>query len=482
MIDIRPVCFILGVLLALFGAAMAIPLIVELHVGSGNAHAFALSMTLTVTIGLCLALACRTGRQPNVGLREGFLLTVGTWIAFTIAGALPFILGEPDLDVTRAIFESMSALTATGSTVIAKVDALPAGVLVWRMLVTWIGGIGVVLLAIIMLPILNIGGLQILRAADFNTIDKFLPRAKEIAVSIGTVYVVLTLACALGYVLAGLSGFDALTHAMSTVATGGMSNYDDSFTGLPTAAQYVAIVFMLLGGLSFIRFVQMAGGDPWPLLRDRQIHAFLGIYVALSLVLVAARVRAGDPLDEETLREVFFAMASVLTTTGFVDADYTLWGPFAATVFFCAMMICGCSGSTSGGPKIFRYQLLASAVSVEIGRIYSPHAVALPRYQGHAITREVMNSVIGYFMLFFLTLGVAAVALVLLGLDPTTAVSGAAASLTNVGPGLGPSIGPANTYAGLSDPAIWVMIFLMLVGRLEILTVYVLLTASFWRN
>lgn len=482
MIDYRPVGFILGWLVAGFGATMVLPMGFDIADGNGNGPAFALSMAITVTIGAMVGLACAGSRRPDLDLRQGFLLTVGAWVAFTAFGALPFHLGEPDLDITDSIFESTSALTATGATVIAGLDDLPRGVLLWRVLVTWIGGIGVVLLAIIMLPVLGIGGMQLLRTSDFNTLGKIMPRAKEIAISIGAVYLVLTLACSFGYVMGGLSGFDAATHAMSTVATGGMANYDRSFIDFSPTTQYVAIVFMLLGGMSFVRFVQLGAGDPRPLLQDSQIRAFLGVYLVLCLGLILARLDNGETIDELALREIFFSMASVITTTGFANADYGTWGPLAATLFFCAMMVCGCSGSTSGGPKIFRYQLLVSAVTVEIGALNSPNAVALPRYQGRTITPDVMNSVVGFFMLFFLTLGIGAVALVLIGLDPVTAISGAAAALTNVGPGFGPHIGPVGNYAGLSDAAIWVTIILMFVGRLELLTVYVIFTAAYWRG
>jgi trk system potassium uptake protein TrkH len=276
-------------------------------------------------------------------------------------------------------------------------------------------------------------------------------------------------------------GFDAISHSFSTVATGGMGNHDNSFAGFTPAAQWVGAVFMLLGAMSFSRFVQFARGEPQALLGDSQIRAFLLIYLTLSAGLVAARLMADAPLNETTLREVAFNLASVLTTTGFVSTDYSLWGPLAETIFFCAMMICGCSGSTSGGPKVFRYQLLLGAVQGEVRRLHSPSVVSTPRFQGVAVTTDVMDSVIAFFMLFFLTLGIGAVALVLLELDPVSAITGAAASLTNVGPGLGPVLGPAGTYAPLPDAAKWVCSFLMLVGRLEIMTAYVLFTAAFWR-
>ena len=333
----------------------------------------------------------------------------------------------------------------------------------------------------ILLPVLNIGGMQMLRNADFNTLGKIMPQARAIASSIGLAYLALTIACALGYLWAGMDGFDAITHSFSTIATGGMGNRDTSFATFTPASQWVGTLFMLLGAMSFSRFVQFARGEPRALFDDSQIRAFLVIYFCLAAGLVVARLLAGAGLDETTLREVLFNLASIISTTGFVSTDYSLWGPLAETIFFCAMMICGCSGSTAGGPKVFRYQLLLGAVQGEVRRLHSPSAVFTPRFEGVAVTTDVMDSVIAFFMLFFLTLGLGAVALVLLEVDPVSAISGAAACLSNVGPGLGPVLGPAGTFAPLNDPAKWVCSFLMLVGRLEIMTAYVLLTAAFWR-
>jgi trk system potassium uptake protein TrkH len=482
MIDVRPVGYIIGWLILLIGALMILPLLVDLYDGSSNTGAFALSSVLTIVLGASLSVACARERQPSLTLRQGFLLTFGSWATFPAIAGIPLMLGEPHLSFTDAYFELTSAMTTTGSTVIVAITELPRGVLLWRLLVTWIGGMGVILLAMILLPVLNVGGMQLLRNADFNTLGKIMPRAKSIALSIGVVYAVLTLACALAFVWAGMSGFDALSHAMSAVATGGMGNYDTSFIGFGAGVQYVAIVFMLLGSMSFIRFVQFARGEPRALLRDTQIRTFLVTYLCFCSALMLARVLHGHAVNELTVREVLFNLASVITTTGFASTDYSAWGPLAEVLFFCAMMICGCTGSTSGGPKIFRYMLLFGAVSGQIRRLHTPNVVYIPRYQGVAVDDGVLDSVIAFFMMFFLTLAVGAVALVLLGLDPVSAISGSAASISNVGPGLGPVIGPVGTYATLIDPAKWVCSFLMLVGRLELLTAYVLFTAAFWRG
>ncbi len=481
MIDIRPVGYMLGWLTTLFGALMAVPMVFDLYEGDPNARAFALSAVLTIVCGAAVSIACAAEGNARLTLRQGFLLTTAAWAILPAVTALPLMLGEPHLSFTDAYFEFTSAMTTTGSTVIVGIDALPQGTLLWRGIVTWLGGTGVILLAMILLPVLNIGGMQMLRNADFNTIDKIMPRAKAIAFSIGGAYVVLTFACGLGYVWAGMSTFDSIVHAFSTVATGGMTNRDSSFIGYTPAAQYVATVFMLLGALSFIRYVQFARGDPGALFRDSQIRAFLVVYAVLCLGLLLTRAGSGEAIGETAVREVLFNLASVITTTGFASTDYSAWGPAANVIFFCAMLICGCSGSTVGGPKVFRYQLLLGAIAGEVRRLHAPNVVHIARYQGARVSDSVLDSVIAFFMLFFLTLALGAVALALLGLDPISAISGAAASLSNIGPGLGPVIGPVGTYAPLPDAAKWVCSFLMVVGRLELMTAYVLLTAGFWR-
>lgn len=481
-IDIRPVGYIIGWLVTLLGALMLLPMLLDAWDRDPNARAFAIAAIVSMLAGAAVATACAEARTRTLGLRQGFLLTAGVWAVFPAVAALPLMLGAPHLSVTDAYFELTSALTATGSTVIVGLDLLPRGVLLWRIVATWIGGIGVILLAMILLPVLNIGGMQILRNADFNTLGKIMPRAKAIALSIGSVYAGLTLICALAYVWAGMRGFDALVHAMSTVATGGMANRDTSFAELPPAAQWIATVFMLIGSLSFIRYVQLLRGEPRALFEDSQIRTFLAIYAAFVASLVLARRLNGDSLDATALREVAFNLASVISSTGFASTDYSQWGPMAEVVFFCAMMIGGCSGSTTGGPKVFRYQLLFAAISAEVSRLHSPNIVHTPRFQGVAVTDDVLDSVIAYFMMFFLSFGVGAVLLSLFGLDPVSAISGAVACLSNIGPGLGPLIGPVGTFAPLPDPAKWVCSFLMLAGRLELLTVYVIFTAGFWRG
>jgi trk system potassium uptake protein len=480
--DFRPVGNIIGWLTVVLGGLMLLPLLIDIVDGSGNAHAFAGSALVTIFAGATVALACGRGGRASLNLRQGFLLVSGCWLVLPALGALPLMVGAPHLGLTDAYFETMSAMTTTGATVIAGLDEMPRGLLLWRGLLQWMGGIGVVLMAIIILPVLGVGGMQLARTADFNTLEKILPRAKDIAISFGSAYLALTLGCALGYLLASMTVFDAIVHAMTTLATGGMGNYDASFASFTPAAQYVSTLFMLLGSMSFVRYVQFARGQARPLFTDTQIRAFLLVYAAFCLGVAASRLLNGERIGEPELREVLFNMASVLSTTGYASTDYNQWGSFAAVLILCFGMICGCSGSTAGGPKVFRYQIMLTEIRAELQRLHAPHRVMRTRHQGRRITPEVLNSVMAFFMMFFLSLGIGSVLLVLLGLSPITAISGAATCLSNIGPGLGPEIGPAGNFAGLPPAAKWVLSVLMLAGRLEILSIYALFLPGFWRR
>ncbi len=330
-------------------------------------------------------------------------------------------------------------------------------------------------------PALKVGGMQLFRSEGFDTLGKVLPKATEIAFSLAWIYVALTVACVVGYRMTGLGGFDALVHALTTVSTGGMANYDASFAAFGAGAQYVSVLFMVLAALPFARYIQIAHGTARPLMRDPQVHAFLLIIAAfaLTLTLWLALVRPGPA--ETAFRESLFNTVSVITGTGYASADYNAWGPFAMSMFFVVGLIGGCSGSTSCSVKVFRYQILLSAIRVETRNLDDASRVQNPRYAGRPIDDETMNSVMAFFLFFYLAIAVLAVALLLTGLSPITAVSGAATAIANVGPGLGPEIGPAGNFQGLNDAAKWLLSAGMLLGRLELLSVLVLFNPAFWR-
>jgi trk system potassium uptake protein TrkH len=481
MFDLRPVGYVIGLLVATLGAAMLLPLLVDLAAGNGHWPVFAQSAVITCLAGGLIALACANGVQQGLSLQQTFLLTTGVWVALPVFGALPFAFGATEARAVDAFFEAMSGLTTTGSTVLTGLETLPAGLLLWRGLLQWLGGIGIIVVAMVFLPELRVGGMQIFRAEAFDTMGKILPRAAEIATRISSIYVGLTMLCVLAYVASGMSPFDATVHAMTTIATGGFANYDASFAAFGPATHYWAAVFMVLAALPFVRFVQFTAGTARPLLRDSQIHAFLGIAAVLVALLTAAQAVGAGAFTEPALRGALFNGVSIMTGTGYASADYMQWGAFAALLLFFAGLVGGCAGSTSCSVKVFRYQLLFASIRAQLARIHAPHGVFEPRYQGRPVSEDVLNSVMAFFVFFVVTLGVISVALSMTGLDFVTSVSGAAAALANIGPGLGEEIGPTGNFAGLNDTAKWTLAFAMLVGRLELLAVYVIFTLTFWR-
>ena len=384
--------------------------------------------------------------------------------------------------MTDAVFEAMSGLTTTGATAFSGLEALPEGLKLWRGILQWLGGVGIIVVAMVFLPELRVGGMQIFRSESFDTMGKILPRAGEIASNISVIYIFLTISCAVIYTATGMPAFDAMTHAMTTVSTGGMANQDASFAIYGAATHYTAIVFMILAALPFVRYVQLLAGTAQPLYKDVQIHAFL--LTILVCVLLVASWTAGREggLSEANFRDALFNIVSIMSGTGYSSADYMTWGTFPVALFFFIGLIGGCAGSTSCSVKIFRYQLLFASVKSQIRMIHSPSGIFTPRYEGRPVSNDVLNSVMAFFVAFLLSLGGFAVLLGLTGLDFITSVSGAAAALANIGPGLGPDIGPAGNYAGVNDTAKWILSIAMFVGRLEILLVLTLFTRRFWQT
>ena len=481
MFDLRPVGYVTGLLVGFLGLTMLLPMVVDIVEGEGHWVAFLESAIISTMAGGLMALACSNGVRQGLNIQQTFLLTTGVWVTLPIFGALPFMLGDTELRVVDAFFEAMSGLTTTGSTVLSGLDQMPKGLLLWRGLLQWLGGIGIIVVAMVFLPELRVGGMQIFRSEGFDTFGKILPRATEISSRISGIYVVLTMSCAAAYMLSGMSAFDATVHAMTTIATGGFANYDASFAAFDGGPIYVAVVFMILAALPFVRFVQMTAGSAQPLLHDSQIRFFLKTALVLITLLTLWRVMHDGVTSLAELRNVVFNVVSILTGTGYASADYMLWGGLPVTVLFFVGLIGGCAGSTSCSIKVFRYQLLFASIKAQLRKIHSPHGIFTPRYEGRSIDEDVLNSVMSFFVFFIVTLGVLAVLLGLTGLDFVTSLSGASAALANIGPGLGDQIGPAGNFAGLNDSAKWLLAAAMLIGRLELMVVYAILTMRFWR-
>lgn len=361
-------------------------------------------------------------------------------------------------------------------------EELPKGTLFWRGMLNWFGGIGIVVVAMVFLPELGVGGMQIFRSEGFETMGKILPRATEIASQISVIYFALTITCAVTYVVLGMNPFDAITHSMTTVSTGGFANYDASFATFSAATEYAAVIFMMLSAMPFVRFVQLAAGTARPLLQDTQIHAFLLVAV-VSVLTISAFLWVTSPAGIEiSFRKAMFNVVSILSGTGYSSEDYTLWGPFSVAFFFFIGLVGGCAGSTACSVKIFRYQLLFSSIKTQINRIHSPHGVFVPTYNGRPVSEDALSSVMAFFVLFIVSLGAVSIMLAMTGLDFVTSVSGAATALANIGPGLGPIIGPAGNFEALDSTAKWILTLSMLIGRIELVAVYVLFTSRFWRG
>jgi len=481
VIDIRPVLFICGILLTTLAVMMGIPAAADADAGNEDWEAFALSGMLTLFVGGALILTNRS-ETIRLNLRQAFVFTTLSWLVICAFAALPLAFSKLGLSYTDAFFEATSGITTTGSTVIVGLDFAPPGILLWRAILQWLGGIGIIVVAVAILPMLRVGGMQLFRMESSDTSEKVLPRTAEIASAVGVIYLVLSVICAAAYWSAGMSPFEAVTHAMTTIATGGFSTSDLSLGYFDSATiDWIAVLFMTLGGMPFVLYLQAVRGKPLLLWRDGQVRWFLSI-IAFGILALALWRWQGGEVAERALRQSAFNVVSIITGTGYSTTDFSQWGGFALAAFFLFMFIGGCAGSTSCGIKVFRFQVLYATARIQVARLLQPHGVFIPYYNRQPISEAVTASVMGFFFLFVITFAVLALALGVLGLDFLTSVSGAATAIANVGPGLGEVIGPAGNFSSLPDAAKWLMAAGMLLGRLELFTVLVLFAPSFWRG
>ena len=480
--EIRPIFSLIGVVTATLGIAMLLPAIADAIAGHDDWRVFVTASLITTLSGAGLW-ASASGRSQTLNLRQAFLLTFLIWVVLTLFGALPLYWSNLDLSFTDAMFEAMSGITTTGATVMTDLSQTPPGILLWRGLLQWFGGLGIVVMAIAVLPTLQVGGMQMFKAEAFETPDKILPRAAEIASGMTAIYCVLTLACILAYWIFGMSLFEAVVHAMTTVATGGFSTRDTSIAAFNSVAiDYTAIAFMILGALPFALYLAAVRHGHWKaLVRDSQVRVFLGLVGLATLALAWAQLANSDFRGEEAIRQALFSVTSIITGTGYATSNYGAWGPFSLAIIFMLTFVGGCTGSTSCGIKVFRFQVLARDLSQHVRQILFPNMVYIKRYNGRPLPDSVSTSVQSFVFLYFLSFVILAIALGISGLDPLTAMSGAATAISNVGPGLGEIIGPTGNFASLPDISKWLLTAGMLIGRLEILIVLVLFTPSFWR-
>lgn len=483
MPDFRPILFILGMLLVALAASMLLPAAVDAVRGDAEWQAFVSAAAITGGVGGALALAYRQSHLQGLTPREGFLLTTLAWIVLCGFATLPFMLSVRQLSFTDAFFESMSGLTTTGSTVILKLGEAPKGLLLWRALLHLIGGIGIIVMAVAILPVLRVGGMQLFRMESSDKSEKIRPRVSQVSGILISVFFVLTAICAVALVFAGMPLFDSVCHAIAAVATGGFSTQDSSvgYFQSPTI-EWILVVFMFLGGCTFVLLAAAAQGNIRSLLADSQTRWFFAYVAVFSAALAVWQIAANGRPVMEAIRSSTFSVVSIATTTGFVSEDYTLWGNFPMAAIMVLYFIGGCTGSTAGGIKVFRYNVLGSVSLWQIRLLVHPHRMRPPTYNGKPISDDVVRSVLSFFLFYVGSFAVLTVAVTGFGLDLVTAASGVAQAMANAGPGLGPIIGPVGTFEPLPDGAIWILSLAMLLGRLELLTILVLLSPVFWRG
>ena len=478
----KTVFFAIGVLLITLGTFMLIPFFVQFIYDERNGT-FLSSASITIFIGILLVLT-NLEENKKLNLQQAFLLTTLSWLSIAIFGCIPFLLSNLNLSIVDAFFESMSGITTTGSTVITNLDNAPKGILIWRAILQWLGGIGVIVMAITVLPLLNVGGMQLFRMESSDTTEKILPRTREVTIIISIIYLTLTFACGVAYWLVGMNIFDSIAHSMTTIATGGFSTYSSSIGYFQNPKiEIIAIIFIVLGSIPFIAYLKFVKGDQKIFFKDVQIKGLIYIFiVSILLMLLYLLLSNKEYSFAENLRISTFNVVSILSGTGYVTSDFSLWGKFPLIFFLFLMFIGGCAGSTTCGIKIFRFQILGLFILNQIKKLIYPHGIFPMKYNNEKISNPFIYSIMTFIFLYFFIFFILAALLSLDGLDFVTALSGSASAISNVGPGLGDVIGPNGNFSDLPNFSKLSLSLGMLLGRLELFAVLVLFFPSFWKN
>ncbi len=481
MSNYKTVFFILGVLQIILGFSMIIPIGIQAIYGQVD-QSFIGAGIITIIFGVLFFLS-NLDHDKKLNLQQAFILTALSWLSVAIFGSLPFIFSELELSITDAFFESMSGITTTGSTIILNLNDSPKGILFWRAILQWFGGIGIIVMAITLMPIMNIGGMKLFTISSNHTPEKILPKTKEISIRLIVIYLCLTLICMIFYKIFGMNLFDSITHSMTTIATGGFSNYNESFAYFNSAKiEITAIIFIILGSVPFISYIKFLNGDRKIFITDSQITSFIKITIISVIILFLYLSLLGTNLTEFNLRSVSFNVVSILTGTGYVTEDFDNWGSFPIIFFLILMFIGGCAGSTACGIKIFRVQILYLFLVNQLKKIIYPRGVFLIKYDNNNVDDKFMSSIISFIYLYIIIFFSITALLSLSGLDFVTSISGAATSISNVGPGLGTVIGPNGNFSQVPDISKWILSAGMILGRLELFAILVLFLPSFWQK
>jgi trk system potassium uptake protein len=478
----KTVFFATGALLIILGVFMLIPFIVE-FIYNEKSSSFLSSAAITAFIGVLLVLA-NLEENRKLNLQQAFLLTVLSWLSVAIFGSIPFVLSNLGLSIVDSFFESMSGITTTGSTIITNLDETPKSILVWRAILQWLGGIGIIVMAITILPLLNVGGMQLFRMESAGNAEKILPKTREVTLIISAIYLFLTLSCGASYWFVGMNLFDSIAHSMTTIATGGFSTYSDSIGHFQNPQiEIVSIIFIILGSIPFIAYLKFIKGNKKIFFTDVQIKGLIYILSISILIIFLYLLFSNREYNFfNNLRISTFNVVSVLSGTGYVTADFSSWGKFPLIFFLFLMFIGGCAGSTTCGIKIFRFQILSYFIINQIKRLVYPHGVFALKYNNEKISDTFIYSIITFIFLYFFIFFILSILLSLDGLDFVTAISGSASAISNVGPGLGDVIGPNGNFSELPNLSKLSLSFGMLLGRLELFAVLVLFFPSFWKN
>jgi len=460
---------------------MIIPILIQI-IYSEIDSSFIGASIISIIFGTLFFLS-NLNHDKKLNLHQAFLLTALSWLGIAIFGSLPFIFSSLELSITDAFFESMSGITTTGSTIITNLEQAPKAILLWRAMLQWLGGIGIIVMAITLMPIMNVGGMQLFKISSNDSSEKILPKSKEVALRLIYVYIGLTILCTSTYKFFGMGYFDSFTHSMTTIATGGFSNYNESigyFNSLPI--EISSMIFIILGSLPFIAYIKFLNGNKKIFTSDVQIRSFIKIIIYSVIVLFIYLAIENKSFSEVKIREIFFNVISILTGTGYVIGEFDGWGNFPLIFFLVLMFIGGCAGSTTCGIKIFRIQILYIFIVNQLKKVIYPKGIFIIKYDKNNIDDKFMASIISFIYLYLIIFFLIAAFLSLSGLDFVTAISGAATSISNVGPGLGTTIGPSGNFASLPEVSKWILSLGMILGRLELFAILVLFLPSFWRN
>lgn len=478
----RPLFFITGLVLSKMAVFMYFPMILAFYTNTLGGAEFLFSIIITHAASIFFLYLGDEKKRSHLGVREMFLLTTGVWVLASLFAALPFVFIER-ISYSDAFFETMSGITTTGSTVLHGLDSMPHSILLWRSILQWLGGVGFIVMGVAILPFLNVGGMRLFQTESSDWSDKSSSRTRQVALDILVVYLFLTFCCFIGYRLADMDNFDAINHAMTTISTGGYSTSDSSMGNFSHLAQWNAVLFMFLGGLPFlllIRSVQRKTGKF--LWQDAQIRGFVKLVLACSASLTAYLVFTEQFSFSDAVRLTLFNVVSVVTTTGFGLDDFLTWGDFSIAIFFGLLFVGACSGSTSGGIKIFRFQIAFSLLKRQLMLLMHPHALLSQKYNNRKVSDEILRSLIAFLLAYMTTIGVSTLLLTLFGSPAMMSLTASITAVSNVGPGLVISIGPSGNFAEFPDISKWILSMGMLMGRLEILTVAVIFTRHFWRR